>query len=126
MKKSPWCIIALVLSLALCLTFFIVALTVRVPPHRLKSSNPYGFFEYGVKESVPDYVGGDAYNYIIEASLRGGEISGAMVTKTICFAVSGVFLLATFNYLPTSILVAKQKLQQKRKAENLLNPPTEI
>jgi ribosomal protein L37E len=29
------------------------------------------------------YVGGDAYNFIIEAALRGGEISGARTAKAI-------------------------------------------
>jgi hypothetical protein len=41
--------------------------------------------------SVPDreisnpkkYIGGDAYNYQIEASIRGGEIAGAKITKAL-------------------------------------------
>lgn len=36
---------------------------------------------------VVDYVGGDAYNYIMEASLRGGQIAGAMITKAVYTAV---------------------------------------
>lgn len=34
-----------------------------------------------------EYVGGDAYNFIIEAALRGGQISGAKVTKCVYVAV---------------------------------------
>lgn len=34
--------------------------------------------------SIDEYVGGDAYNYIIGASLVAGKITGAMVAKTIC------------------------------------------
>lgn len=37
--------------------------------------------------SVMEYVGGDAYNYIMEASLRGGRIAGAMTTKALYTAV---------------------------------------
>lgn len=38
--------------------------------------------------SIDEYVGGDAYNYIIGASLVAGKITGAMVAKTI-FIVGG-------------------------------------
>ena len=42
---------------------------------------------------MEEYVGGDAYNFIIEASLRGGEIAGATVSKTVCFAAAGIALV---------------------------------
>jgi len=42
--------------------------------------------------SIDEYVGGDAYNYIIGASLVAGKISGAMTTKAI-FVVSGTLCL---------------------------------
>ena len=51
----------------------------------------------GIGENVPtsyissysmhEYVGGDAYNFIVEAGLRGGRIAGAMATKAIYIAV---------------------------------------
>ena len=48
---------------------------------------------------MEEYVGGDAYNFIIEASLRGGEIAGATVSKTVCFAAAGIALvLALFAF----------------------------
>ena len=34
--------------------------------------------------SIDEYVGGDAYNYIIGASLVAGKTAGAMAAKTIC------------------------------------------
>ena len=34
--------------------------------------------------SIDEYVGGDAYNFIIGASLVAGKISGTIVAKTIC------------------------------------------
>ncbi|MBQ7914641.1 MAG: hypothetical protein IJZ28_02540 [Clostridia bacterium] len=42
--------------------------------------------------SIDEYVGGDAYNYIIGASLVAGKISGTMTTKTICI-VGGTLCL---------------------------------
>ena len=35
------------------------------------------------------YVGGDAYNFIIEASIRGGEIAGAKTTRAL-YLVGGI------------------------------------
>ena len=34
--------------------------------------------------SIDEYVGGDAYNYIIGASLVAGKTSGTMASKAIC------------------------------------------
>ena len=52
-----------------------------------------------------EYVGGDAYNMIIEASIRGGEIAGATTAKTI-FMVTGLLLCATCGII---IYIDKQK-----------------
>ena len=48
-----------------------------------------------------EYVGGDAYNYIIEASLRGGEIAGAKTAKAIYFAAAGILLVLSLSFLTT-------------------------
>ena len=37
------------------------------------------------------YIGGDAYNYQIEASLRAGEIAGAKATKAI-YLIGGIII----------------------------------
>lgn len=42
--------------------------------------------------SIDEYIGGDAYNYIIGASLVAGKISGTMTTKAI-FIVGGVICI---------------------------------
>lgn len=41
---------------------------------------------------IEEYVGGDAYNYIIGACILGGHISGAMTAKAV-FAVGGLALI---------------------------------
>lgn len=40
--------------------------------------------------SIEEYVGGDAYNYIIGASLIGGEIAGAKAQKAIFISVGAL------------------------------------
>ncbi|WP_288479400.1 hypothetical protein [uncultured Clostridium sp.] len=49
--------------------------------------------------SLPyQYVGGDAYNYIIESSLRGGKIAGAIISKAI-YVIGGsiMILISSLN-----------------------------
>ena len=42
--------------------------------------------------SIDEYVGGDAYNYIIGATLVAGKISGIITAKAV-FLVGGIFCL---------------------------------
>lgn len=51
----------------------------------------YNYDESGYKE----YVGGDAYNIQIEASLRGGEIAGVKAARAIYFSMSGLILVVS-------------------------------
>lgn len=44
-----------------------------------------------LKDDGTKYINGDAYNYLIEASLKGGWVSGVMALKTICIT-SGIIL----------------------------------
>jgi hypothetical protein len=63
------------------------------------------------------YVGGDAYNYQIEASLRGGEIAGAMVAKAV-YLTGGLIL-----FFGSSIaLEFSKKIGRKQKATMRITP----
>ncbi len=57
----------------------------------IKISIPNKFIEEPTK-----YVGGDAYNYIIEGGIKGGEISGALVSKTLSYTniLLGIIILS--------------------------------
>ncbi|MBQ9324590.1 MAG: hypothetical protein IJ246_02345 [Clostridia bacterium] len=48
---------------------------------------------------MKEYVGGDAYNYIIEAALRGGEIAGAKIIKAVYFAAAGIITILSLSFL---------------------------
>ena len=52
--------------------------------------------------SMTEYVGGDAYNFIVEAALRGGKIAGATVTKSLYTA--GGLLIACISALKIKLV----------------------
>ena len=41
------------------------------------------------------YVGGDAYNYIIEATFRAGKIAGAVASRAVYLSAAGLLLFAS-------------------------------
>lgn len=67
---------------------FIVGLFTQIPSKELTT---YELLDdkYSV---IEEYVGGDAYNYIIGASLVGGEIAGAKTQKTV-FISTGLLII---------------------------------
>ncbi|MGN1020942.1 MAG: hypothetical protein ACI4O7_11315 [Aristaeellaceae bacterium] len=80
--------IAGIVGIILACVFVFMAMRTTVPDKYISS--------YGANK-MTEYVGGDAYNFIIEASLRGGEIAGAQITRAIYYAVAallGVISLA--------------------------------
>ena len=67
-----------VVGIVLAVVFVVLAVNTEIPSKYISS--------YSMKE----YVGGDAYNFIIEAGLRGGEIAGAYATRAIYFGVAAL------------------------------------
>ena len=63
------------------------------------SNAPDKYIKYYGEGKMYEYVGGDAYNFIIEASLRGGEISGAITAKAIYFGVAGILFIISLSFL---------------------------
>ncbi len=78
MKKST-SIFILVIGVVL----LIVGLFLQVPSKELTT---YSTLE-GEYSVIEEYVGGDAYNYIIGASLVSGEIAGAKTQKAIFISI---------------------------------------
>lgn len=87
---------------ALCL---IIGLVFPLPGEHLTTysslANDAGSFY------IEEYVGGDAYNYIIGASVLAGHIAGAMMTKSL-FIVTGLLLLCA-GCLALAFLADKKK-----------------
>ena len=76
---------------AIGIVMLIVGIAMKTPGTALTTHDSlngdetrYGNGRYS---SIEEYVGGDAYNYIIGASLIGGEIAGMIAAKTICITV---------------------------------------
>ena len=70
------------------------------------------------------YLGGDAYNYIVEASLKAGYYNATVTTKTIkevggtiLLFFSGFFLFFSAYSLQNCLAVARQANRNAKKAE---------
>ena len=94
------------------------------------STTPDKYIKSYGDNKMYEYVGGDAYNYIIEASLRGGEIAGAKTAKAIYFAASGILFVFSLSLLTTDdgkdkicndIGELKKEIKDAQKAINQTN-----
>lgn len=85
MKKA-----AAITGLVLATVFLILGIASVTPDKYIKSWGDGKMYEY---------VGGDAYNYIIEAALRGGEISGAKTARAVYFSAAGILLVLSLSFL---------------------------
>ena len=89
-------------AMGICVAVLLLAvgLFTKVPSREISL---YSFMDDGYKE----YVGGDAYNIQIEASIRGGEIAGAKAAKAIYFSAAAVVLVFS-----VSLIADAEKKQQ--------------
>lgn len=84
-----------VLVMVIGLVLFIVGLFIKIPSKELTTYSSLSD-KYSV---IEEYVGGDAYNYIIGASLVGGEIAGAKAQKAIFISIgSFIFVIGLLAY----------------------------
>ncbi len=68
--------------------------------------------------SIEEYVGGDAYNAMIEASIRGGEIAAAEMSKTV-FICSGVLTISMGLLIETvAIIIKRENKKGSKKTED--------
>ncbi len=82
------------------LILFIVGITLKVPTDHLT------YYSYDSASHIDQYVGGDAYNYIIGANLVGAKITGVMIQKAI-FIVAGLFLFFFSVFSLAFVQIAK-------------------
>lgn len=81
---------------------FCVGLFMKVPSKELTTYTVLADSGYSV---IEEYVGGDAYNFIIGAALVGGEIAGIRAQKAI-YTVAGLFFFCAGMALAS--FIAKQ------------------
>ena len=96
-KKRGAALAVIIVGIAL----IAVGLIIAVPGDRLTTYESLGGSDgYSY---IKEYVGGDAYNYIMGASLVAGHISGTMTTKAIFIAVGALVAcmgLLAFVFVP--------------------------
>lgn len=85
MKKGISIIVAIIGVVLLVVGLFIKVPSKELTTHSILSG------EYSV---IEEYVGGDAYNYIIGASLVGGEIAGAKTQKAMFVSIGLLIMCA--------------------------------
>lgn len=83
MNKTSCNGVIIISILMLCLGLFL-----PLPSNELTT---FSFYKYYEKSQIEEYVGGDAYNYIIGANIVGAKITGFIIAKAIFIAV-GVLL----------------------------------
>ena len=106
MRKKISVVIALI-----GLLLFIVGLSIKIPNDELTTLSILSD-EYSV---IEEYVGGDAYNYIIGASIVSGHIAGAEAQKAIFISIGALIFcggLALFCFTDMKLPVL-EKIKNK-------------
>lgn len=82
-----------IFGLFAAIALIIFSIAFPVPEKHIDVSSYYSAYQSSWKENVgAEYVGGDAYNYQMEATLKAGYMSGILAMKAVTF-VGGVLLL---------------------------------
>ena len=90
----------------------VASVLIRTPGGALTTSSSLdgdkagSYYNYDRYSAIDEYVGGDAYNFIIGASLVGGRISGVITAKAILFSAGCLCLCCglTIRRIETSRL----------------------
>lgn len=81
-----------IFGLFAAIALIIFSIAFPVPEKHIDVSSNYSAYQSSWKENVgAEYVGGDAYNYQMEATLKAGYMSGVLAMKSITF-VGGLLL----------------------------------
>lgn len=109
MKKTGFraCII---IGVVLALGLILFGCLFKIPSKKISISS-YKGADWSA-DTGTEYVGGDAYNYQMEASLKAGWVSGTMAVKAITIS-SGVILLVI-------CFIADTKLREMSRQNELL------
>lgn len=125
MSKRTQIIITAIGVLLVCIGLFM--------PVPSKELTTYSFMADEGYSVIEEYVGGDAYNYIIGASLIGGEIAGTKAQKAI-FTVAGLLFICTSmvladlhgkNYISLETRTDPEEKQTENTSESSLEQKTE-
>lgn len=101
-----------ILGIVSAVALILFAVFYPVPEKQIDVGSPYSDYENKwSEEKGAAYVGGDAYNLQIEASLKAGYMSGVLAMKSVTF-VGGVLLLFLTIYSGMWSVEMERKTQQ--------------
>jgi hypothetical protein len=89
-KRKSAAIVGMILAVIMIAAGFIL----KIPDAEIS------FFGSRENGGYEEYVGGDAYNFIIEAALRSGEIAGRTTAKTILICNGLILFMICWLALP--------------------------
>lgn len=113
-RKLLVCLTGLVLSLCL----LVAGMCVDVP------SKSISFSSY-TKNGYTEYVGGDAYNFIIEAGLRSGFIAGRLTQQALYYAAAAIVFMLTLLLVFFGEVLPKRATDGKEESAPEQPVPTE-
>ncbi len=85
-----------ILGIVVAIAMIVFSAAYPVPDKYIRVGSSYYGYEWSENRGN-EYVGGDAYNYQMEASLKAGYMSGILAMKSVMF-VGGVLLLFVTLY----------------------------
>lgn len=100
-----------IFGLILAIGFLAIASQVKVPSRSL-------YVGY-----LGKYVGGDAYNYIMEANLISGEIAAARISQAVYYSTSGILFLLSLGLLVSWQITPKDASLPLTSSEDELQEP---
>lgn len=101
-----------VFGVIISLSLIIFSISYPVPTKEVNVSSSYFAYNNTWNDNEgAEYIGGDAYNYQIEASLKAGYVSGVLAMKSITF-VGGILLLFLTMYSHVKCVCLKSQEEQ--------------
>lgn len=121
-------IIAMLAGIAVSVFLMIHSLSVTVPEKYVRVSSSSAAYNYPWERDYgAQYLGGDAYNYMVEASLKAGYYSAAKTEKAVT-GVGGLLLffgsLSGFFFINMSIRKSKSIDRQTELLETIASKLT--
>ncbi len=100
-----------ILGIIVAAALIIFSMAYPVPEKYVYVSSSRSAYDYSWSQNIgAEYLGGDAYNYQVEASLKAGYLTGVLAIKAITF-VGGLLLLFLALYSRTKCQAIEEQTQ---------------
>lgn len=100
-----------ILVIAIGITLFVIGYTTKIPSKNLTT---FSILEGDKYSAIDEYVGGDAYNYIIGASLVSGKIAAAKIERVIFISTGSLIFSIGIIGFAFSFKTKEKKPKEKK------------